>query len=118
MIEPDVELFAGIAVSDFPRAVAWYEQLLGEPATFVAHDTEQVWTVAERRSIAVDLRPERAGFATVTFFLGDLDAFVEAVAARGVHPHSQETYGNGVRKTIYLDPDGNEIGFGGAPLEA
>src|SRR6266511_1691638 len=30
---------------------------------------------------------------------------------------SQETYGNGVRKVIYRDPDGNEIGFGGGPLE-
>ena len=112
-----MDLFAGISVSEFPRAVAWYEQLLGEPATFVAHDTEHVWTLAEHRSIAVDLRPERAGFATVTCFLGDLDAFVEAAAARGVRPETQETYGNGVRKTTYLDPDGNEIGFGGAPLE-
>jgi hypothetical protein len=28
----------------------------------------------------------------------------------------QETYSNGVRKITYRDPDGNEIGFGGAPL--
>lgn len=27
----------------------------------------------------------------------------------------RETCGNGVRKVIYRDPDGNEIGFGGAP---
>jgi hypothetical protein len=25
------------------------------------------------------------------------------------------TYANGVRKATYRDPDGNEIGFGGAP---
>jgi hypothetical protein len=29
---------------------------------------------------------------------------------------TQETYANGVRKTTFRDPDGNEIGFGGAPL--
>ena len=37
--------------------------------------------------------------------------------ARGIEPASQETYGTGVRKVIYRDPDGNEIGFGGAPSE-
>jgi catechol 2,3-dioxygenase-like lactoylglutathione lyase family enzyme len=111
----DGHLFAGVAVSDFPRAVTWYEQLLGGPATFEAHDTERVWTLAEGRSIAVDLRPERAGYATVTMFLDDLDAFVEGAASRGVRPDKQESYGNGVRKAIYLDPDGNELGFGGGP---
>jgi hypothetical protein len=35
---------------------------------------------------------------------------------RGRHPTQQETYANGVRKITYRDPDGNEIGFGGAPL--
>ena len=37
---------------------------------------------------------------------------------RGIEPASQETYGNGVLKVIYRDPDGNEIGFGGAPLKS
>jgi catechol 2,3-dioxygenase-like lactoylglutathione lyase family enzyme len=113
----EVDLFAGVAVSDFDRAVAWFERLLGEPATFVAHDTEYVWTLAEHRSINVDLRPERAGYAMVTVFLEEFDGFVESAAARGMHPDTRETYGNGVRKVIYLDPDGNEIGFGGAPVE-
>src|ERR1035438_9133344 len=39
---------------------------------------------------------------------------VESIGARGIEPASQETYGNGVRKVIYRDPDGTEIGFGGA----
>ena len=113
----EVDLFAIVAVSDFERSVAWFERLLGEPATFVAHDTEHVWTLAEGKSIAVNLRPERAGFASVVLFLDDLEAFVDAAAARGIDPDTQETYGNGVRKATYLDPDGNEVGFGGAPLE-
>jgi catechol 2,3-dioxygenase-like lactoylglutathione lyase family enzyme len=111
------ELFAGIAVSDFERAIAWYERLLGGPATFEAHATEQVWTLADGRSIYVELRPDRAGAAMVTVFVDDLERLVEAAASRGVEPHSRETYGNGVRKVVYLDPDGNEIGFGGAPLD-
>lgn len=30
----------------------------------------------------------------------------------------RETYDNGVRKAIYGDPDGNEIGIGGPPSGA
>jgi hypothetical protein len=34
----------------------------------------------------------------------------------GSQPAQQETYANGVRRITYHDRDGNEIGFGGAPL--
>ena len=112
-----LELFACIAVSDHGRAVPWYEALLG-PVTFEAHPTESVWELAEHRSIAVNEEPEHAGHARVTVFVDDLDAVVAAIAERGLEPAERETYGNGVRKTTFRDPDGNEIGFGGAPLEA
>ena len=111
------DLFAGVAVRDFDRAVAWYERLLGEPASFAATDTELVWSVAEHGWIYVELRPDRAGQAMVTLFLDDLDDFVESASARGIDPDTRETYDNGVRKMIYRDPDGNEIGFGGGPVE-
>ena len=42
-------LFAGIAVSDFAGALAWYEKLLGAPPSFFPHDTEAVWELAEGR---------------------------------------------------------------------
>lgn len=38
--------------------------------------------------------------------------------ARGIEPEERETYENGVRKVTYRDPDGNEIGYGGAPVDA
>ena len=112
-----VDLFAGVGVTDFDRAVAWFESLLGEPAAFVATDTEWVWTVAEHGWIYVLLHPERAGHGMLTVFLDDLDSFVESAAGRGIEPAKRETYENGVHKVIYLDPDGNEIGFGGGPVE-
>jgi hypothetical protein len=46
----------------------------------------------------------------------DLDALVAQIADQGVEPSKRETYSNGVRKVTYHDPDGNEIGFGGAPI--
>jgi predicted enzyme related to lactoylglutathione lyase len=108
-------LFAEIHVRDFRAARAWYVQLLGEPA-FAAHETEEVWELAENRSIAVEEQPERAGHSAVTIFVDDLDDRVDAIVARGIEPTTRETYGSGVRKVTFHDPDGNEIGFGGPPL--
>jgi catechol 2,3-dioxygenase-like lactoylglutathione lyase family enzyme len=109
------DLFAGLPVSDYPRAVAWCERLFGAPATFEAHATECVWDLADQRSVYVVLRPDRAGGALLMFMVDDLDAFVAAAAERGVEPVVDETYGNGVRKATYRDPDGNEVGFGMMP---
>ena len=111
-----IDLYAGIAVSDYPAALAWYQRLLGSPPTFVASDTEAVWELAQHRSVAIEQRPEHAGHAMHTIFVDDLDALVAQIADRGLEPAKRETYANGVRKATYCDPDGNEIGFGGAPL--
>lgn len=51
-----------------------------------------------------------------TLFVDDLDARVEGITERGIEAPERETYSNGVRKVTYRDPDGNEIGFGGAPV--
>ncbi|MFW6692869.1 VOC family protein [Streptomyces sp. MAR4 CNX-425] len=110
-----VDLFAGVPVRDFAAALAWYERLLGTPPTFVASPEEVVWELAEHRSLAVEHRPEHAGHALNTVFVDDFDDRVAAISARGVEPVRRETYGNGVRKALYRDPDGNEIGLGGAP---
>jgi predicted enzyme related to lactoylglutathione lyase len=112
-----LDLYAGIPVDDYAAALAWYERLLGSPPTFVASDTEAVWELAAHRSLAVEQRPEHAGHATHTIFVDDFDARVAQIADRGLAPTTRETYSNGVRKAIYCDPDGNEIGFGGAPLD-
>jgi hypothetical protein len=111
-----LHLFAGLRVRDFQAARPWYELLLGEPV-FFPHATEAVWTLAEDRSVYVVEHPEGAGSSVVTIFLDDLDAHVDAVAARGLEPDELETYANGVRKALYRDPDGNEVGFGGGPTD-
>jgi catechol 2,3-dioxygenase-like lactoylglutathione lyase family enzyme len=112
-----VHLFAGLRVRDYAAARPWYERLLGQPS-FFPHDTEAVWTVADERSVyIVEVSPEDAGHSVVTLFVDDLDAQIAAIAERGLEPDERETYSNGVRKITYRDPDGNEIGFGGAPGE-
>jgi hypothetical protein len=109
-----LHLFAGLRVCDLEAARPWYGQLLGEP-TFFPHATEAVRTLAEDRSLYVVQHPAGAGKSEVTVFVDDLDIRIASIAARGLEPDEQHTYSNGARKAVYRDPDGNEVGFGGAP---
>lgn len=111
-----LDLFAGIPVSDYPAALAWYERLLGTPPAFFPNDTEAVWELAEHRYLYIEHLPGRAGHALHTLFVDDLDTRVAQITERGLEPTKRETYSNGVRKITYHDPDGNEIGLGGGPV--
>jgi catechol 2,3-dioxygenase-like lactoylglutathione lyase family enzyme len=109
-----LELFAGLRVRDLAAARPWYEQLLGEPA-FFPNDAEVVWSLADARHLYIEQDPARAGNGLATVFVGDLDAQLATIAARGLEPSGQETYANGVRKAIFRDADANEVGFAGGP---
>ncbi len=111
----NLDLFAGIPVSDYAAALVWYERLLGSKPAFFPHDREAVWELAEHRFVYIVQQSEHAGHARLTIFTDDLDALVAQIAGRGLDPVERETYDNGVRKITYRDPEGNEIGFGGAP---
>jgi catechol 2,3-dioxygenase-like lactoylglutathione lyase family enzyme len=108
-----LHLFAGLRVRDFQAALPWYERLLGEPSMF-PHETEAVWTLADERYVYIVEHPA-AGSSVVTVMVDDLDAVLAAIAERGLEPDERETYGNGVRKMTFRDPDGNEVAFGGMP---
>jgi catechol 2,3-dioxygenase-like lactoylglutathione lyase family enzyme len=110
-----VDLFAGVPVTDYQRSLAWYERLLGCGPTFLPNATEAVWELAEHRYLYIEVLPQHAGHAVQTLFVDHLDERVANIRLRGLGPATQETYENGVRKVVYRDPDGNEIGFGGAP---
>ncbi len=106
-------LFAGISVADYSAAQEWYERLFGQPPSFHPNDHEAVWEVAPGRSVYVEERPEHAGHALATLFVDDLAERVDGISTRGIEPHLDETYDNGVRKVTYRDPEGNEVGLGG-----
>ena len=114
----EIDLFAGICVSDLDAASDWYARLLGTDEAFRPNDAEIVWELAEHRFLYVERKPAHAGHAMQTLFFEDFDAFVAGVSARGMEPVTRETYENGVRKFTYRDPDGNEIGLGGGPAES
>lgn len=52
---------------------------------------------------------ERLFGSPSTYVVSETEALWE------VEPADRETYGNGVRKVIYRDPEGNELGIGGGP---
>ena len=111
----ELDLFAGMRVSDYGAARPWYERLLGSEPAFTPHSTEAVWELAEHRFLFINEDREQPGGALHTIFVDDLDALVAEISSRGIEPDERETYSNGVRKAIYRDADGNEVGFGGPP---
>ena len=111
----DGDLFAGIPVRDYDAAVAWYSRLFGAAPAFLPNDREAVWELGEHRYVFFELAPERAGTARHLLFVEELDRLEAAIAERGLEPAAREILDNGVRKITYRDPDGSELGFGGAP---
>jgi catechol 2,3-dioxygenase-like lactoylglutathione lyase family enzyme len=110
-----IDMFAGIYVRDYDAAKAWYTLVLGAEPAFFPNEIEAVWELAEHRYLYIRHNPEHAGHAVQTVLVDDLDARVAGIAERGVAPALREEYPNGVRKVVYRDADGNELGFGGVP---
>ena len=113
-----IDLFAGTPVRDFQAALPWYERLLGSPPSFLPHETEAVWELAGHRYVYIVQEPDHAGHAVATVLVDDLDDLMAGIADRGIQPDLRETYARGVRKTTYVDPDGNRFAFGEVPAEA
>ena len=109
------EMFAGIPVSDFRTALDWYQRLFGAKPSFYPNETEAVWAIAEHRWIYIIVDIKRAGGAVQTIMSSDLEGQIEQIARRGLTWSQEEIPGEGVRKVMYYDPDGNEIGFGRIP---
>jgi len=109
------DLFAGIPVADFQSSLDWYQRLFGAPPSFLPNDVEAVWGLADRRWIYIIEEPARAGGSIQTILCDDLEQVIGAIAARGIDFSKEERPADGVRKVMYYDPDGNEIGIGSVP---
>ena len=112
-----MDLYTIMAVTDRTRSVAWFEAFFGHPADEVIGE-EYLWQVGANAWIVVDdrdLRADRVGGATVTLGVTDLDAILARLAAHAIDHEPVETYGNGVRHVVILDPDGNSLSLAEAP---
>lgn len=111
-----IDLFAGVPVSDYTAAAAWYERLLGAPPSFLPNDTEAVWELADHRYVFIEVRPEHAGHAMHIPLRQRLRRpHLPNCRARPGASRVRESYTNGVRKATFRNLIGNEIGLGGAP---
>lgn len=109
------EVFAGIPVSDFKASLDWYQRLFGCAPSFFPNDREAVWAIGDQRWIYIIVEPERAGGTIQTIMCDGLEDAIDEIEARGLRFSKEETPDAGVRKVMYYDPDGNEIGVGRIP---
>jgi len=105
-------LFAGIPVSDLPRAAAWYELFAGREADLIPNEREMAWRMSETGWICLIRDAEHAGAATHTVRVDDLDSFLADLGERGITTGPIEILGGGARKASALDPDGNRLSIG------
>ncbi len=109
-------LYSVVCVSDRVRALEWVEVFFGRPADEVMGE-KHLWQVGENAWVVVDERDERAGGAVITLGVTDLDDVLARLAAHGIAHEPVETYGNGVRHVVVLDPDGNSLSLAEAPSQ-
>ena len=102
-------LFAGVAVSDFRAAQAWYERFFARPADVVAHEEEVMWQVTGHSWLYIVRDADHAGHGIVAMAVPDIEGAASALQARGVPAGPIEPEGDAGRKAVVLDPDGNSI---------
>jgi len=102
-------LFAGIAVSDFKAAQAWYERFFDRPADVVANEDEVMWQVTDRGWLYIVRDADHAGNGIVAMAVPDIEEATSALEAQGVTIGPIEPEGDAGRKAVALDPDGNSI---------
>ena len=106
------DFFAGIPVTDFAAALAWYEKLFGSPPEFFPNDVEAVWQLADDRYVYIIEDHQRAGGAVCMIWVDDPVAEAARIAENGIEPVDVEKHDT-VWKYVFHDADGNGIGIGG-----
>ncbi|MGW3634742.1 VOC family protein [Streptomyces sp. NPDC005122] len=112
-----MDLYSVMCVSDRTIARGWFEAFFGRPADEIIGE-EYLWQVGANAWVVVDdreVRAERVGGAMITLGVNDLDDILARLAAHGIGHEPVETYGNGVRHVVVLDPDGNSLSLAEAP---
>lgn len=103
-------------VNDLARAVAWYKDVLGFEARFVAPDAYASLYHADLK-MRLDLHPTEAdskdvGFGAITYFTTkNIDTAVMALKERGVKVGTPRTEGESTRFVSFWDSEGNTLGL-------
>jgi predicted enzyme related to lactoylglutathione lyase len=106
-------VFTGIAVTDYHRAVAWYEAVFGRPPDVIVRDEiESMWNLAQGAWVYIVLDDLRAGKSLVTILVDDLEDQLNELSRRGIVDYELESVPGLYRKATLTDPDGNTVAFG------
>lgn len=105
-------LFAGIPVTDFGAARAWYSRLFGREPDFDVAANEGMWQLAAAGWVYVVEDRDRAGRALVTVLVDNLEAHLADLSARGIATGPIETLPGAARRVAITDPDGNRFTIG------
>jgi lactoylglutathione lyase len=111
-------------VSDMDRSVAFYRDVLGWPLTFQSPErtelagggTTLALHYASRSGGAADLQGRIAGRCQLGFWVEDVEAFHQDMAARGapcIQPPREDDFG--AKLAVYADPDGLPFSAAGSP---
>ena len=101
---------ASVAVDDMSAAVAWYEQLFGRPPDSRPMAELAEWKFERGGWLQLYQSPERAGTASLTLSVSDLDEQVANLRKLGVHA-GQPLVSEQTKVVMIEDPDGNSIAF-------
>jgi hypothetical protein len=105
-------VFASIPVADVNAAVGWYKRFAGRAPDLIPNEDEAAWQMSETGWIYLIADPSRAGSGLNTLLVDDLDAFLAGLAERGIATDPVDVIGDGVRRTVVTDPDGNRLQVG------
>jgi hypothetical protein len=109
-------LYCVVPVTDRAVALEWFGAFFGRPADEVI-GSEALWKISDTAWVAVDEHAERAGHALFTLGVEGLDDILARLVTHGFKHEPVETYDNGVRHVVVLDPDGNSLSLAEAPTE-
>ena len=114
-----MDLYSIMPVNDRTKSLGWFSVFFGLQADEVIGE-EYLWQVGENAWVVVDdraVRGDRVGGAMITLGVTDLDDILARLAAHGIEHEPVETYSNGVRHVVVLDPDHNSLSLAEVPAQ-
>lgn len=105
-------VFAGIAVANYEKALAWYTRFFGRPPDVIVTENEAMWHGTDTGWIYVVGDASRADTALLTLLVDDLDDLVAELGQRGLETSAIETAPGLYRKAVITDPEGNMLSLG------
>jgi predicted enzyme related to lactoylglutathione lyase len=101
--------FVQLTVADWPRALAWYRDVLGLEVLLCREAERFALLRAGSGKLALKEGQPVAGTCLLTFETADLTATAGVLTARGVALSAPKPSAEGYRRILLHDPDGHAL---------